>query len=285
MSLEAALKSMEAPSEPQDQGAAPSLSAVPPAKEDEPQDEIARLKAELKKKEDALTSKFSGLTQRERMLMQKEQELKEKLGQVGSVDELKGLAEKDPLKLLEKFGLNYDKLTDLYAGMTPEDETKKTVGALKNEIESLKAKLQEESEQGQMKEIMRVKEAKLEALKGLASREGSEYNLISHFGNYDDVLAYMSQHYASTGEILSDEEALQHIEDKLAETFKSLSSNPKVKKLLGIEEQAEQGQEPARPFGLSSSSMRADTSASENTSGLSEAQLFELALQKLPDLK
>ena len=76
-----------------------------------PHDEITQLKEQLRKKEEALTSKFHGLTSRERMLMQKEQEIKEKLGQVGSVDELRQLADKEPLKLLERFGLNYDKLT------------------------------------------------------------------------------------------------------------------------------------------------------------------------------
>jgi hypothetical protein len=200
------------------------------------------------------------------------------------VDELRGLAEKDPLKLLEKFGLNYDKLTDIYAGMTPEDETKKTVGTLKSEIEELKNKLTEQESQGQMKEIMRVKAAKLDALKGLASREGSDYNLISHFGNYDDVLAYMSEHYNATGEILSDEEALEHVESRLAESLKSLGSNSKVKALLGLKEQAdESGHEQAKPFGLGS--VRNEPTKPESTKGLSEQQLWELALAKMPDLK
>lgn len=260
-------------------------AGVPSAPQEEsPLSEVEKLKDELRKKEEQLTSKFHGLTARERMLMQKEMELKEKLGQVGSVDELRGLAEKDPLKLLEKFGLNYDKLTDIYAGMTPEDETKKTVGTLKSEIEELKNKLTEQESQGQMKEIMRVKAAKLDALKGLASREGSDYNLISHFGNYDDVLAYMSEHYNATGEILSDEEALEHVELRLAESLKSLGSNAKVKALLGLKEQAEEnGQEQAKPFGLGS--VKNEPTKPESTRGLSEQQLWELALAKMPDLK
>lgn len=249
---------------------------------DEPMSEIDRLKAELRKKEESLTSKFQGLTSRERMLMQREQELKEKLGQMGSVDELKGLAEKDPLKLLEKFGLNYDKLTDLYVGMNPEDETKKTVGSLKSEIEELKNKLTEQESQGQMKEIMRVKEAKLEALKGLASKDGSEYSLISHFGNYDDVLAFMSEHYNATGEILSDEEAMSHIENQLLENFKTLSTNKKIRELLGVVEQEDSRQEQAKPFGLNE--FKNEPTKPENTRGLSDAQLFELALQKMPNI-
>jgi hypothetical protein len=250
-----------------------------------PQDEISQLKEQLRKKEESLTSKFHGLTSRERMLMQKEQEIKQRLGQVGDIDELKGLAEKEPLKLLERFGLNYDKLTDIYAGMTPEDETKKTVSTLKQEIENLKSKLQEDQAQGQMKEIMRVKEAKLEGIKSLASREGSGYDLVSTFGNYDDVLAYMSEHYNATGEILSDEEALEHVESRLAESFKAVSSNPRVKKLLGLTEQAQDRTEPARPFGLSDSKFRTETPRAEHTGNLSDAQLFELALSKMPMLK
>ena len=250
-----------------------------------PHDEITQLKEQLRKKEEALTSKFHGLTSRERMLMQKEQEIKEKLGQVGSVDELRQLADKEPLKLLERFGLNYDKLTDIYAGMTPEDETKKTVSTLKQEIESLKAKLSEDQAQGQMKEIMRVKDAKLEALKSLASREGSGYDLVSTFGNYDDVLAYMSEHYNATGEILSDDEALTHIESRLAESFKTISANPRVKKLLGLGEPEPQRTEPARPFGLNDSKFRTETPRAEHTGNLTDAQIWELALSKMPSLR
>lgn len=250
-----------------------------------PQDEISQLKEQLRKKEEALTSKFHGLTSRERMLMQKEQEIKQRLGQVGDLDELKSLAEKEPLKLLERFGLNYDKLTDIYAGMTPEDETKKTVGTLKREIEDLKNKLQEDHAQGQMKEIMRVKEAKLEALRNLANRDGSGYDLVSTFGNYDDVLAFMSEHYNATGEILSDEEALAHIESKLADSFKAISSNPRVKKLLGFAEPEQQRQEPARPFGLNDSRLRTETPRQESLGKLSDAEIWELALSKMPALK
>lgn len=251
-----------------------------------PTSEIEQLRAELKKKEDALTSKFHGLTARERMLMQKEQEIKQRLGQVGDIDELKSLAEKEPLKLLERFGLNYDKLTDIYAGMTPEDETKKTVGTLKREIEELKNKLQEDQTQGQMKEIMRVRDAKLQALRSLADKDDSEYTLVSQFGSYDDVLAYMSEHYNATGEILSDDEALAHVEAKLAEGFKKVASSPRVKKLLGIAEPETKEPEQARPsFGLHDSGFKPESARSETTKGLSDAQLFELALSKMPDLK
>lgn len=298
MSFEAALQSME--QAPSNAGAKNDvldsnksrpdrfhgLEATARESEKEPElSEIDKLKAELRKKEESLTSKFSGLTQRERQLMQKEQELKAKLGQVGSIEELNELAEKDPLKLLGKFGLDYDKLTDIYANMVPEDETKRSVGQLKSEIEELKKKLEVEAEQGQMKEIMRVKNEKLNALRGLATKEDSDYNLIAQFGVYEDVIQHMSQHYADTGEILSDEEAMTHVESKLVENFKKLADNPKVKRLLGLEQESSQGQEQVRPFGLSDPKLRADSPATENTRGLSEQQLFEMALQKLPDLK
>ena len=210
--------------------------------------------------------------------MQREQEIKEKLGQVGSIDELKGLAEKEPLKLLEKFGLNYDKLTDIYAGMTPEDETKKTVSSLQKELESLKSKLQEESSQGQMKEIMRVKDAKLQGLK-------AGYDLVNQFGSHEDVLVYMSEHYNATGEILSDEEAMQHVESRLAEGFKKVVSNPRIRKLLGLSEQEQNRSEQARPFGLSDSGLRNQSTRQDDTRDLSDTERFELALKLLPDLQ
>jgi hypothetical protein len=253
-----------------------------------PADDIESLRAQLKSKEDSLASKFDGLTRRERMLMQRENELKQKLGQAGSVDELKELASKDPLKLLEKFGLSYDKLTDLYAGMVPEDETRSKVNNVTKELEDLKRKLEEGQAEGQMKEIMRVKDAKLEGLKSLASREGSDYTLVSQFGNFDDVLLYMSEHYNATGEILSDDEALEHVERRLEESLKVLKGNAKLQKLFGLSEEPEQKgheQEVQGSFGLHDSKLKSETPKTEDTRGLSDAQLFELALTKMANVK
>lgn len=252
-----------------------------------PADDIESLRAQLKAKEDGLASKFEGLTRRERMLMQKEQELKSKLGQMSSIDEMKELASKDPLKLLERFGLNYDKLTDIYAGLVPEDETKAKVNNVTKELEDLKKQLEEGKAQGQMQEIMRVKDAKLQGLKALASKEGSEYSLVSHFGNYDDVLLYMSEHYNNTGEILSDDEALEHVERRLEESLQVLKGNSKLKKLFGIEEPEQKGheQEVQGSFGLFDSKLKTETPKTENTRGLSDTQLFELALSKMANVK
>jgi hypothetical protein len=262
---------------------APETSAT----ESNPQSEIESLRAQLKAKEESLVGKFEGLTRRERMLMQKEQELKSKLGQLGSVDELKDLASKDPLKLLERFGLNYDKLTDIYAGMNPEDETKAKVNNVTKELEDLKRKLEEGQAEGQMKEIMRVKEAKLEGLKSLASREGSDYTLVNQFGNFDDVLLYMSEHYNATGEILSDDEALEHVERRLEDSLKVLKGNAKLQKLFGINEPAqnEREQEVQGTFGLHDSKLKTETPKTESTRGLSDQQLWELALSKMPQIK
>jgi hypothetical protein len=260
-----------------------------PATESNPQSDIETLRAQLQAKEDSLVSKFDGLTRRERMLMQKEQELKQKLGQAGSVDELKELASKDPLKLLERFGLSYDKLTDLYAGMVPEDETRSKVNNVTKELEDLKRKLEEGQAEGQMKEIMRVKDAKLEGLKSLASREGSDYTLVSQFGNFDDVLLYMSEHYNATGEILSDDEALEHVERRLEESLKVLKGNAKLQKLFGLSgEPAQNEREPDvqnGTFGLHDSKLKTETPKTDNTRGLSDQQLFELALSKMPQIK
>ncbi len=269
------------------ESAAPSPSQDSAAPESNPQSEIEALRAQLKAKEESLVSKFDGLTRRERMLMQKEQELKSKLGQVSSVDELKQLASKDPLKLLEKFGLSYDKLTDIYAGMAPEDETKSKVNNVTKELEELKRQLEEGKAQGQMQEIMRVKDAKLQGLKALASREGSDYALVNQFGNYDDVLLYMSEHYNATGEILSDDEALEHVERRLEESLKALKGNAKLRKLFMDQEPEQSGREQdvQGSFGLFDTKLKNETPKTESTRGLSDAQIWELALSKMPQIK
>lgn len=256
-----------------------------PKGEAAPQNDIESLKKQLAEKEGLLTSRFDGLTRRERMLLQREQELKTKYNGVQSFEELKKLAEKEPLTALEKLGLNYDKLTDIYAGMSPGNEQEKSVGNIKSEIEELKRKMEEQASEGQMKEIMRVKNAKLDALQNLAKAENSEYSLVAHFGVYDDVLAYMSEHYNATGEILDDNEALKHVEERLVNNLKGLSNNAKIKALFGIKEQELETSKPDSSFSLSDSKFNSGTPKNESTRGLSEQQLFELALSKIPSLK
>jgi ASC-1-like (ASCH) protein len=259
----------------------PSESSSAPA----PENDIESLRKQLAEKEGQLTSRFDGLTRRERMLLQREQELKTKYNGVQSFEELKKLAEKEPLTALEKLGLNYDKLTDIYVGMSPEKEQEKSVGNVKAEIEELKRKMEEQASEGQMKEIMRVKNAKLGALQDLAKRENSEYSLVAHFGVYDDVLGYMSEHYNATGEILDDNEALRHVEERLVNNLKGLSSNAKIKALFGVKEQELETSKPDSSFSLSDSKFNSGAPKNESTRGLSEQQLFELALSKIPSMK
>lgn len=271
--IQTALSSMEQTPAP---SAAPAAPSVPQ------ETEIDQLKKQLAEKESQLTSKFDGLTRRERMLLQRENELKQKYQNAATFDELQSLAEKDPLKALEKLNLTYDKLTDIYAGMTPQDESKAQAAKFQQELAQLKQKIQEQESEGQMKEIMRVKNAKLDALKNLASKEDSEYSLVSFFDSYEDVLEYMAEHFQKTGEILSDDDALNHVESRLVESLRGLKGNKKLRALWESQEQVDVGQKPVSPFSLSDSKLKSETPKTEDTRGLTDQQLFQLALSKLP---
>lgn len=271
--ITAALSAMDSgtpsPSEP--------VSSVPK------ETEIDQLRKQLAEKESQLTSKFDGLTRRERALLQRENELKQKYQNASTFEELRSLADKDPLKALEKLNLTYDKLTDIYAGMSPQDETKAQASKFQTELEQLKQKIQEQEAEGQMKEIMRVKSAKLDALKNLANKENSDYSLVSYFDSYEDVLNHMADHFQRTGEILSDEDALNHVESRLVESLRGLKENKKLRSLWEqSQEHGSVGQQPGSPFSLSDSKLKTETPKTENTRGLTDQQLFELALQKLP---
>lgn len=256
---------------------------------------VESLQAKLSKMESDLTSKFEGLTRRERMLLQKEQELKSKLGQMGSLEELKSLASKDPAKVLERLGMSYDQLTDYYASQDPDAQKENITNSLKEEIDSLKSKLSEQEKTQQQREIDRIRNAKIESIKNLATKEGSEYGLIGHFGLFDDVLQFMAEHYQETGDILSEADAMAKVEDRLAENLKTLKNNPKIRMIFGLEQETT-GQERASqnngmqhesasrgaPFGLHDSNLRNNSPKGESLEGLSEQQLLELALQKLP---
>lgn len=276
--------------------AAALLQTAPPAEVSETQSngapeqksepsEIEKLQRQYEERMAELTGKFDSLSRRERTLLQKEAQLREQAQKTEDFESLRKQAQSDPASVMEKLGLSYDQLTDFFANQAPEDETKKTIGSLKSEIEELKRQQAEEKEQGQMKEIARVKEAKLETLKNLANKEDSDYGLIAGFGSYEDVLNHMSRHYQATGEILDDHAAMEAVETQLSENLKELAKNPKVRQLLGVPDaQPESPKEVATPVTLSQNSFGSEAPKTESTRGLSEAQLFELAMAKLPNL-
>lgn len=252
------------------------------AQPDSPKEDTA---SQYDKKLAELTSKFDGLSRRERMLLQKEREIQEKAQGVEQFESLKKLAKENPAQLMEKFGLTYDQLTDYFANQVPEDETTKTVGTLKREIEELKKQIELEKSQGQEREIVKVKTQKLEALKNLANKEDSPYGLISSFGSYEDVLTHMGQHYQATGEILDDETAMAAVEKQLEENLRELAKSPKVRQLLGVAQTATPPEvQGGKPMTLAQN-FESQATRTQDTRGLSEQQLFELALSQLPSLK
>jgi hypothetical protein len=257
-------------------GGAPSSTPA------EPQEDLS---TKYDKKLAELTSKFDGLSRRERMLLQKEREIQEKSSHVEQYENLKELAKKSPAQLLEKFGITYDQLTDYYASQTPEDETSRTVGSLKQELAELKKQMEVQKTEGQAKEIAKVREQKLEALKNLANKDDSPYGLISQFGSYEDVLIYMGQHYQATGEILDDQTAMEAVEKQLEENLKVLAKSNKVRKLLGFDQAISSPEVQSHKSITLSNNFGSEAPRTQDTRGLSEAQLFELALQQMPDLK
>lgn len=247
--------------------------------------ELEKLQRQYEERMADLTGKFDSISRRERALLQKEAQLREQAQKTEDFENLRALAKKDPASVMEKLGLSYEQLTDFFANQTPEDETTKTIGSLKSEIEELKKQREIEKQEGQMKEIAKVKSAKLDALKNLANKDDSDYGLIAGFGSYEDVIEHMSQHYQATGEILDDHTAMQAVENQLAENLKELAKNSKVRQLLGVQiAQPEDSKEEVPPVTLSNNSFGSEAPKTESTRGLSESQLFELALAKLPSL-
>lgn len=252
-----------------------------PEAEAKPKDELS---SQYDKKLQELTSKFDGLSRRERMLMQKQREIDEKAQKVEQFESLQRLAKENPAQLMEKFGLTYDQLTDYFANQTPEDEQTKTVGSLKQELAELKKQMEVQQSEGQAREIAKVKQQKLDALKNLANKEDSPYGLISSFGSFDDVLQHMGEHYQATGEILDDQTAMEAVEKRLEENLKELAKSPKVRQLLGVQDTPTPPEDKSSTPMTLANNFETQAPRTEDTRGLSEAQLFELALSKMPNL-
>lgn len=196
--------------------AAPKTADAPPAKTPDAKTSDAALDGKSLPKDDAKKdpggSAFAELTKRESKAVHREQAIKAKEAefvktQAAHEADLKELAEiralKDkPLKLLEKFGLSYDKITEaqLAAKDDPETIVDRKLADMKKEQEKEKTAAQEAEKQQQQESY----DAAIKALHDDAGEyvkghpEECELTLLYDGGSL--VAQTIQQHYAATVE-------------------------------------------------------------------------------------
>ena len=204
-------------------------------------------------KEDKFAAKFAALTRKEREIKQKEarlakqmQELEAKLQSFESerteAAKYKSIPEKlrqQPLEVLKEAGLSFEQL----AQMVLENDGKPTQDMKMSEMEQkYMTKLQELEKKMQEKEEAEKTARETAALENFKAEltgfieQTPDYELIRANGAQDAVFAVIEQHYAETGEILSNKDASDAVEEYLLEEAKKLVDREKVKKLLQPEQ-------------------------------------------------
>lgn len=208
-------------------------------------------KEEPKPKEDMTAAKFAALSRKEKQARE-ERKKAEMLAKEAEekLSKLKQL-ESDPLSVLESLGITYDKLTnmqlDRLEGKQPEKDPAKEI---ENKIDAKIAELKQEQLH---KEEEGIINGFKEHINEFLDDNKDNYQLISTYGNTQDVYDVIDLHFAKTGKILEVKEAADLVENYLEEQAMKLVQTAKLKAKLGLKDTSAASTRPVNGSGENNS--------------------------------
>jgi uncharacterized FlaG/YvyC family protein len=140
-----------------------------------------------------------------------------------------------PLDVLKEHGIGFEKLTELLMNdgkQTPESMLSEAEQKFMSKLEQLEAKLAEKETKEQEAKL----EEQLQAFVGQLTdfvNTTEDYDLIRANDAVGLVYEVIEAHHNETGQILSNKEACDAVEEHLLEEAKKLVDREKVKKLFG----------------------------------------------------
>lgn len=200
--------------------------------------------------DDKFAAKFAALSRKEKQLRDKERELESKLKDMESkfsvdkqeVEKLKAIPErlkKEPLKVMEEFGLTFQQLTEMMLNdgkPTPEMLLSEKETAIRKEIEALKKQIEDKEQSEQQKKYEEVLNGFVQDLTKYVT-DTEDYEMIRASDAVPLVYEVIEAHHANTGTILSNKEACDLVEAHLLEEAKKYVTLNKIKGLLQPKEQ------------------------------------------------
>lgn len=177
---------------------------------------------------DEVSSKFAALAKKEKAIQRQAQEIaaerqriKEMEAKYSKYDNLKGEVAKNPLKLLEEYGLSYKQLTDFILNDN-KPTTDQEISSVRQELEMFK-KAQEEERQANKQREEQSKQAQYqqaisefkEEIGSYVAENEEKYELINLYKTTDVVYTTIEEHFQRTGKVLSMAEAADMVEDYL----------------------------------------------------------------------
>jgi hypothetical protein len=208
----------------------------------------AEVQPEVKQQEEKFAAKFAALSRKEKAIRQREVQLQRQMQQLEQrlqaaeaqskeIETYKSLPDRlkrEPLKVLEESGLKFEQLAEMVL-----NDGKPTQDMLLNEYEKkVMLKVKELEDKLAQKELKEAEEREAAAIEGFKAQltdfvnKTEDYELIRANDAVDVVFEVIEAHHAETGEILSNKEASDMVEEYLLEEAKKLVDREKVKKLL-----------------------------------------------------
>lgn len=221
----------------------PEVQPEPPKAEPSPEEEKFAAKfAALSRKEKAVRQRELQLQQQMQQLEQRLKQMEEQSKQVENFKQLPDRLKKEPLKVLEESGLKFEQLAEMVLndGKPTQDmvlsEYEKKFMSRMEELEKKLAEKEAKEQQEKYDAAINQFQAQLVDFIG----QTPDYELIRANDAGDLVYQVIEEHHAETGQILSNKEACDAVEEYLLEEAKKLVDREKVKKLL-------QPQPPSKP--------------------------------------
>lgn len=192
---------------------------------------------EVQKEEERLSPKFLAAAKKEREIFERDRSLKtrekELEARLKNFEEAERLKKEDPLKYLEKSGIDYNDLTkQILEGKVPETHA---IKQLRTELEGLRKEREEEKEKAEAarKEaaVQKFKNDMTQHIRGNAEK----YPLVGALNGEETVYNVIEQHFNSTGEVMPYDQASELTESYYTKQIKEALKNPALKNMIVAE--------------------------------------------------
>ena len=190
---------------------------------------------------DPFSRRFAQLAREQKKLRQErdemkrvQQELDARKGTVSSFDDLQKLARENPYEVMQKLGLDYEALSRqvLQDGeITPEQKMAGEMKRLRDEINAMKAERAELVKQEEAKKYQDTYSTFVDEIKSFVENT-SEFDFVKANNAYHVVAEVMQEHYNSTQEVMSYDDAAKMVEDYYEAEAEKYLAVPKLEQRL-----------------------------------------------------
>ena len=190
---------------------------------------------------DPFSRRFAQLAREQKKLRQErdemkrvQQELDARKSTVSSFDDLQKLARENPYEVMQKLGLDYEALSRqvLQDGeITPEQKMAGEMKRLRDEIDAMKAERAELTKQQEAKKYQDTYATFVDEIKTFVDNT-SEFDFVKANNAYHVVAEVMQEHYNSTQEVMSYDDATKLVEDYYEAEAEKYLKVPKLEQRL-----------------------------------------------------